>query len=375
MQAVILAGGRGTQLHPLTTEIPKSMLPLFDVPVMEHSVRLLAKHGITDIIVTTSHQAGGLVDYFGDGARFGVKMRYSVEAEPRGTAGATRLVQEMIRETFVVFSADAVTDFDLNEALHRHKRASAIATILLSRTDTPTEFGMVATDPDGRVTRFVEKPRSSELFSDSISAGIYIMEPEALSCIPYDRPCSFARDIFPAMLNNGEPVHGRAPTGYWCDVANPVHYREAHFDALRGRLRIELPAAHIAEGIWMAERVEIDASARLTAPVYLGAGARIRAGATIGARTVIGAGALVDEGCSISGSVIGEGSHIGPESQIRNCVIGGGYSTTEGEELRDRTLLSHLHYSLETSTANKAAGRRERANSPAAAPEIKIPAG
>jgi mannose-1-phosphate guanylyltransferase / phosphomannomutase len=257
MQAVILAGGEGTRLHSVNTSVPKPLAPLFDRPVLEHTITLLARHGITDIILTVASPATELIGYFGNGSAFGVKIRYSVEADPLGTAGAVKLIQGMLKETFVVVSGDVVTDADLGAALTRHRSASAVATLLLHDADDPTQFGVVDCDSAGKITRIIEKPKSSDAFSNVVNTGIYILEPEALGSIPHFGPCDFTREVFPRMLANQEPVYGFAVQGYWCDIGNLHHYRRVHFDALEGKLNLDLPAAHIGHGIWMGERLEV----------------------------------------------------------------------------------------------------------------------
>jgi len=343
MQAVILAGGSASRLYAPTAGIPKPMLPIFDRPVVEHCIALLAKHRITDIIVTTSHISQEIVQYLGDGSRFGVRLRYSVETEPLGTAGGLKLVQPMIDQTFVVIPGDAITDADLSAALRSHHTASAMATLMLHEADDPTQSAIVETDSAGKVTRFLEKPRSSEVFSGTISTGICVLEPEVLSCIPYHRPYDFARELVPSMLNNGEPIYGLALPGYWCDAGDMMRYRNAHFDALEGRLSVELPAAHIGQGIWMGERVELHSSVELSSPVFLGAGVVVRKGATIGSRTIIGADTLVEEGAHVSRSVIGGGSLIGRDASVTDCILGSGYSVTEAERISLRTLVEPVY--------------------------------
>jgi len=340
MQAVIMAGGVGTRLRPLTANVPKPMVPLFDRPVMEHTINLLTKHGITDVIVTLSHLAGEVVEYFGDGSSLGVKIRYSVETDPYGTAGGVKLIQDMIDGTFVVISGDVVTDFDLTEALHKHRSASAIATIMLCDVDDPTQFGMVRCEPNGRLTRFLEKPKSSEIFGNTVSTGIYILEPEVLSCIPYNWPFDFGRDLFPRMLNNSEPVYGFPIPGYWCDIGNINHYRKVHFDALEGKLKIDLPAAHIGQGIWIGERVDLHSSVEISAPIFLGPGAVVRRGVSLGSHTVVGAEALIDEGARISRSVIGSRSCVGRNAVVTDCIMSGGYSISDDETVNERLLIA-----------------------------------
>ena len=344
MQAVILAGGPPTRLHPLDTSVPKPMLPLFDRPLMEHTIELLAKHGVEDIIVAASHEAGQMIQYFGDGRSFGVKIRYTVETDPLGTAGALRLARDMISGTFLLISGDAITDFDVSAALHSHRSASAIATLLVSDVEDPTPFGCVELDPDGRVRRLLEKPTSAEAFTNTVSAGIYILEPEALSSIPPYQPSDLTREILPRMLNNREPVFAFQIPGYWCDAGHMLYYRRAHFDALEGKLDLDLSAVHIGDGVWMGDRVEIDPTVEISGPVYLGSGTVVRRNVALGERTIIGEDALIDEGAHISRSIIGGNSFIGKESVVSNCIIGGGYYVEDSDQLHERTLISHIQY-------------------------------
>jgi len=342
MQAVILAGGKGTRLHPLTTNIPKPMVPFFDRPVMEHCIKLLAKHDIKDIIITVSYLAKDIMHYFGNGSRWGVKIRYSVETEPLGTAGGVKLIQPMINDTFVIVSGDAVTDVDLTAAIEMHRSASSVASLMLYEVEDPTQFGLVECDSDNRVTRFLEKPKTSEIFTNTVNTGIYILEPEVLSSIPYNEVHDFARNLFPRLLHNSEPMYGFKLPGYWCDVGNLLQYRNAHFDALHGRVKLDLPAIHVGEGIWVGEGVDIHPSVQLASPVFVGKGASIRRNATLGEHSIIGADSLVDEGAYVTRSVIGCRSFIGRETKITDCIIGSGYSVMESESIYDRTLVASM---------------------------------
>ncbi|MCS6950655.1 MAG: nucleotidyltransferase family protein, partial [bacterium] len=205
MQAVILAGGQGTRLRPLTAHTPKPMVPLFDRPVMEHALRLLRKHGIQQVFVTLSYRAREIIDYFGGGSRWGMRIHYSIEDEPMGTAGGVRRFASLLHDTFLVISGDAVTDFDLSEAVAFHRRKGAVATMLLYSVEDPTPFGIVETDSDGRVRQFLEKPSLNEVFTNTVNTGIYVLEPYALRLVPDDQPYDFSRNLFPRLLANNDP--------------------------------------------------------------------------------------------------------------------------------------------------------------------------
>ena len=336
MQALILAGGNRAQLYPLTADVPKPMLPLFDRPVIEHTVRLLVKHGIRDIIVAVSHAAEGVVEHLGDGSRWEARIRYSVENEPRGAAGAVKLAQHMIDGAVIVMPGDAVTDLDITAAVAAHTSALSIASLMLYEVEDPTDFGLVAHDENGRVTRLLEKPRSSEVFTNTVSTGIYILQPEVLSCIPYARPYDFARELFPAMLNNQEAVYGFPLPGYWCDVGNALRYRNCHIDALRGDLELDMPAVRVQDQVWLGEGVDVHPSAKLCSPLYVGAGTSVGPNAVIGEWTVIGADTVVDEDAYIARSVIGGGSFVGRQARITDCVVGTGYMVVDSESTYDR---------------------------------------
>jgi len=334
MQAVILAGGNATRLYCATSHIPKPLMPFFDRPVVEYAVKLLAKHDIRDIIITTSHAAADIVRYFGDGSRWQVSIRYSVESEPMGTAGAVKLAREMITGTFVVICGDIITDFDLRSAIDAHKSASGIATIVVHEVDDPTQFGMVERDGSGRVSRFIEKPRTREVFTNTVSTGIYVLEPECLSSIAYDEAQDFAINLFPRLLRNLEPVYAFEPEGYWCDVGDMLQYRNAHFDALQGRIHLDLPAIHAGEGIWVGNGVNVHPSVGLSSPVFIGSGASIGRNAVLGAHTVIGANARIGEGAYVARSVIGVGSSVSRGMRVTDSVISSGYAVVETDDLQ-----------------------------------------
>lgn len=340
MQAVILAGGNATRLYPVTSGVPKPMLPLFDRPVMEHQIKLLADHGIRDIIATVSRAAVEIPGYFGDGSRWGVRIRYSVEDEPMGAAGGLKMIQDAIEGTFLVVSGDTVTDADLTSAVALHRSSRAVATLLLYEMDDPTDCGLVRHGADGRVTGFLEKPRSTEVFTNTISAGIYVFEPDVLSCIPHQQYYDLGRQLVTSVLNNGDPVYGFRIPGYWCDVGNVHQYRNAHFAALEGRLKLDLPAEHVGDGVWIGEGADIHPLAEILAPAFVGRNACVRRNATVGGRAVLGEGVVVSDGALVARSVIGRGSLVGSKTWVTDSILGGHQAIVEGEAVSDRVLIA-----------------------------------
>ncbi|TLM99385.1 nucleotidyltransferase family protein, partial [bacterium] len=238
MQAVIMAGGEGSRLRPLTCDRPKPMVPLINKPVMEYAVKLLKEYGITDIGVTLQYLPEEISSYFGDGAGFGVSMQYFIEESPLGTAGSVKNTGGFLKETFIVISGDALTDFNLNEIIGYHREKKALATLVLKPVNIPLEYGVVITGEGGEIRRFLEKPGWGEVFSDTVNTGIYILEPEVLDYIPAGQKFDFSKDLFPRLLADGKPMFGYAAGGYWCDIGNHRQYQEAQYDLLGNRVRL-----------------------------------------------------------------------------------------------------------------------------------------
>ena len=235
VKAVILAGGEGTRLRPLTSNTPKPMMPLANKPMMEHIVNLLALHGFDEIVVTVAFLANQIRDYFGDGSDFGVTMRYATEDSPLGTAGSVRNAADELDDTFLVISGDVLTDIDLTAFVKAHRDAGASASIALKHVENPLEFGIVITQPDGTIERFLEKPTWGEVFSDTINTGIYVLEPVVFDHIPEGEVVDFSSDVFPALLDDGHTLHGHVSEGYWEDVGTLEAYSRAHTDVLDGQ--------------------------------------------------------------------------------------------------------------------------------------------
>lgn len=339
MQAVILAGGKGTRLHPLTSNTPKPMVNLFDKPVLEHTIELLKEHGIRDIVITLAYKADQIIDHFGGGTKWGVNIQYALEDVPKGTAGGLRSLQPVLSDTFVVISGDAVTDFDLSSAVDFHRGKSAIATMLLYNVDDPSQFGIVETETDGRIQRFLEKPKPTETFTNTVNTGIYILEPSVINWIPYDRAYDFSRDLFPRFLQNREPFYAVQAEGYWCDVGNLAQYRNVHFDAMTGRVKLKIPGSQITDGIWLGRDAEIDPSVRLASPLYVGSGTSIEKDAELGRFTVIGNMSHIGQKAQVMQSVVGARTMVGENSQVFGSVLGNGYKLAEGRHLDDEIVV------------------------------------
>lgn len=321
-----MAGGSGTRLRPLTCDLPKPMVPILNRPISEHIINLLKQHNITEIIATLYYLPDVMRDYFQDGHNFGVQITYAVEEDqPLGTAGCVRNVSELLDETFVVISGDSITDFDLSAAIKFHKERGSKATLVLTRVPNPVEFGVVITDDDDRIVRFLEKPSASEIFSDTINTGTYILEPEVLEHLPTHQESDFSNDLFPLLLEKGEPMYGYVAEGYWCDVGHLNTYREAQYDALARK--VKLPIEYYDErspGVWIGKNTFIDQSARITAPVMIGDNCRIGARAQIEPGTVIGDNVTIGNDADLKRPIIWNGSIVGEECHLRACVTGRG---------------------------------------------------
>lgn len=324
MKAVIMAGGFGTRLRPLTAHVPKPLVPVGNVPIMEHTVRLLKRHGFTDLLVLLFFMPETITSHFGDGSRWGVHMTYITPAADLGTAGAVRFAAEGSLEPVLVMSADVLTNFDLEAAAAFHRAKGAEATMVLTQVEMPLAYGIVITDEDGRILRFLEKPAWGEVFSDTINTGIYLLEPSVFGAIPPNRPYDFGKELFPALLASGRSLWGHVARGYWRDVGDLTEYRAAHIDLLQGAIGVDIPGErHEGAGhtVWLGEGARVDYSARLTGSVIVGRGAQIDPGARVG-NSVIGADCQVHAGADIQGSVLWDGVEIGAGAVIKEAVIG-----------------------------------------------------
>lgn len=325
MRAVLMAGGSGTRLRPLTCDLPKPMVPILNRPISEHIINLLKRHQITEIIATLYYLPDVMRDYFQDGSDFGVQITYAVEEDqPLGTAGCVKNVAELLDDTFLVISGDSITDFDLSEAIRFHKERGSKATLVLAHVPNPVEFGVVITDKQQRIQRFLEKPSSSEIFSDTVNTGTYILEPDVLQYLPDNQESDFSKDLFPSLLEKGEPMYGYVAEGYWCDVGHLNAYREAQYDALYRKVKLEFDYDERSPNIWIGRNTQIDSSARIHSPALIGNNCRIGARVQIEPGTVIGDNVTIGADADLKRPIVWNGALIGEEAHLRACVAGRG---------------------------------------------------
>jgi mannose-1-phosphate guanylyltransferase/phosphomannomutase len=321
MKAVIMAGGKGTRLRPLTANTPKPMVPLLNRPCMEYTIDLLKRHGITQIAVTLQYMPEIIKNYFGDGSRFGVSITYFEETTPLGTAGSVKNCSEFLDEPFLVISGDTLTDIDLSKAIQFHQENRALATLILTQVETPLEFGVVLTDEDGRIVRFLEKPSWAEVFSDTVNTGMYVFEPEVLSYIEEDKETDFSKEVFPAFLAADKPLYGCKADGYWSDIGSLEVYRQAQFDMLDGRVQVEIKAREIAPRIFLENHVRIDSSVRLEGPTYIGEKTHLQAGVSVGAYSVLGSNTVISSGTRLSQTILWENAFLAKKVEANGATV------------------------------------------------------
>ena len=322
MKAVVMAGGEGTRLRPLTSNQPKPMVPIVGKPCMEHIVELLRTHGFEDIIVTLAFMPQAIRGYFGAGEAHGVSIRYSVEEAPAGTAGSVKLAETALDEPFLVISGDALCDIDLRKLVQFHQEKEAIVTIGLKSVDNPLEFGIVVTDSDGRVERFLEKPSWGQVFTDTINTGIYVLDPEVLRHIPDDRPFDFSKELFPLLLEMGRPIYGYVADGYWQDIGNLDQYRQANFDALDERVSLNIQGIRLRGNIWVGEGIELADIESVEGPAFVGNYCRIGARASVGPYSVLSTSVTLRDHARTVRSVIDSSTYVGRSALIEGAIVG-----------------------------------------------------
>ena len=322
MQAVILAGGEGTRLRPLTSTVPKPVVPLVDRPFITFMIEWLRGQGVDDVVMCCGFLATSVRNVLGDGSHAGVRLRYVEEPDPRGTAGALKFAEPMLEERFLMLNGDVLTDIALDGQIAQHERTGAVATLALVGVPDPAAYGLVRLAGDGSVREFVEKPSPDSIDTNLISAGAYVLERSILELIPPDRNVSIEREVWPRLIGSG--LYGFASEGYWLDIGSPARYLQGTFDILEGNVRTAVSERLSADWLAIDERAHVDG--RVAPPAVIERGASVAAGAHVGSLVVLGEDVSIAAGASVERSVILRGSKIGERCTLRDCIIAAGAS-------------------------------------------------
>lgn len=321
MKAIIMAGGEGSRLRPLTCDLPKPMVPIMNKPIMEHIIYLLKSHGITDIGVTLMYLPQKIKDYFGSGSNFGVNIQYFTEDSPLGTAGSVKNAERFLDDTFVVISGDSLTNMNLSKAIEFHKAKKSKATLVLTKVDVPLEYGVVITNKNGAIKGFLEKPSWGEVFSDTVNTGTYILEPGVLKYFEKNVKFDFSQDLFPMLLSNKEPMFGYVMNEYWCDIGDLRAYLQSHYDILEGKINVSIDAVEIKKGVWVGSGTVIEPNAEINGPCVIGHNCRVGNGTVIENMSVVGNNNVIEDEVSIKRSIIWDSDYIEYGSEIRGAII------------------------------------------------------
>ena len=323
MKAMILAAGVGSRLDPLTRNVPKPLVPIVNRPVMEYLIDLLKKHGFDEIMVNLHYLGDQIETYFGDGAKWGVKIHWSHEDRLWGDAGSLKRAEDFFRDdTFIVIGGDDLTDMDLTRLVKTHQDKGALATIALSLVDDPSEYGIVLMNEESRITRFLEKPKGEVIFSNTANTGVYVFKPEIFELIPRGTFYLFGKQVFPMLLEQRLPVYGHLTAAYWKDVGNLKIYQQTHKDVLEGRVNTPIPLNEVRKYVWIGDNAQIDETATIGYPVAIGNNVRIEAGARVMENTVIGNNCAVEEGATVVDSILWDGAVVQRGTHLERCVVG-----------------------------------------------------
>jgi mannose-1-phosphate guanylyltransferase len=343
MKAFILAGGEGTRLRPLTLHTPKPIVPVANIPFLRFQLELLRRHGIREVILSLSYQPDKIQELLGDGSHFGTRIQYVVESSPLGTAGAFKNAESLLNEATLVFNGDILCELDLGEVIQYHRSRKATATLVLTRVENPSAFGLVETEKSGKIIRFLEKPSADEITCNTINAGTYILEPEVLRWIPAAQNYSFERGLFPSLLRDQRPMYAYLSQGYWIDIGTPQKYLQVHQDILHKRFHPSVEQADSRQSARISRNAQIDTNSLMGRGVEIGEEARILS-SSIGENCVIGNHATIES------SVIWPGAIVGEHARLTGCIVGRGcqvgrYATvTRGVVLGDESKVTE--YSL-----------------------------
>lgn len=314
MKALILAGGEGTRLRPLTLNTPKPVVPIMTIPFLRYQIELLRQHGIHEIILSLSYQPQRIEQILGDGSSFGVRLHYVVETSPLGTAGAFKNAEPLLDTATLVFNGDILCELDLTGVIREHRQRQAVATLVLTRVENPSAYGLVETENEGRITRFLEKPAAHEITCNTINAGTYVLEPEVLQWIPAAERHSFEKGLFPTLLKNGRPMHAYVSEGYWIDIGTPQKYLQVHQDILHHRFSPALPMPSTSGS-------KISGNHTVERRSHIDPGSQVRAGSQI-LSSCVGPHCVIGNDVLIENSVLWSGVTVGESARLSGCILG-----------------------------------------------------
>jgi mannose-1-phosphate guanylyltransferase / phosphomannomutase len=322
MKAFVMAAGVGTRLRPLTYDIPKPMISIVNKPVLEHTLELLIKYGIKEVVVNLHHQGEMIKNYFGSGSKWGIRIQYSQEKKLMGTAGGVKKAERFFDETFLVMSGDGLTDINLSRAIDSHRRKKSLATMILKQVDARFEYGVVMLDKTGKISKFLEKPTWSSIFSNTVNTGIYIFEPAVFKYIPKNKFYDFGHNLWPLLLNKKLKIYGYQADEYWCDIGNLSEYRRAQSDILSGKVKINIPGEKTANNIWIGKKTKINPRVTLEGPCVIGDNCRLEEDVKIGRFTVVGNNGVIKKGASLKDCIVWNDVCIDRNVTLANCIIG-----------------------------------------------------
>jgi mannose-1-phosphate guanylyltransferase len=341
LKAVILVGGEGTRLRPLSCDTPKPMMPIANKPFIEYIINQLKQYSIRDIIFSACYLPERIKDYLGDGSKREINITYVTEEKPLGTAGAVKNVEQYLNETFLVFNGDVLSDLNLDQIIKYHFDRKSKVTIALTAVEDPTIYGLVELNKDDSILSFLEKPSWDQVTSNLINAGTYVLEPEVLNYIPEGKNYSFERGLFPTLLEHKEPMFGSVSDSYWLDIGTPAKYILAHRDILEGKIDFKFEGEEIKHGIWIGKNTEIDPSAKLANPLLIGSDCKIGSHAKIAGLTVIGNNCKVEEGAKLDACVVLDGCEIGKNAVVENSILGKGVQLGERVYVGDGAVIGN----------------------------------
>lgn len=320
MQALILAGGEGTRLRPLTATVPKPVVPLVDRPFIAFMLEWLRRHGVDDIVISCGFMASGVRNVLGDGSAFGVRLRYVEEPRPLGTGGAIKFAESLLDERVLVLNGDVLTDIDLTTQLAQHERTGARVTLALIGVEDPSAYGLVRRDEDGGVREFLEKPSPDQIDTNLVNAGAYVLEREVLDAIPAGRAVSVEREVFPTLVDNG--LYGYEANAYWLDIGTPERYLQATHDILDGAVQTSVPDAFDGRNVAISSSAEV--RGRVVGPALVGPGCRVAEGALVSGRTVLARNVEIGPGAHVDGAVVLDGAVVGAHATVSHAIVGPG---------------------------------------------------